>query len=123
MVVGSLPILAGATHNIQSVSGELSLFGDEQPDEPVQLASTEAQIADWQVDLLKKTLTAHGLTTIVGRQKAIEAAAGRPVESLRSLTRAEGVRILERLGPPPASQQGSASAWDKRDEDTWIDRL
>lgn len=105
------------------MSGDLSLFGDEQPNEPAQPVPTEAPIADWQLELLRKTLTAHGLTTMAERQQAIEAAAERPVESLRSLTRAEGVRVLERLGPPPASQAQSASAWDSRDEDTWIDRL
>jgi hypothetical protein len=56
------------------------------------------------------------------RQRAIEAVAGRPVESLRSLTPAEAMRVLERLSPEP-SKTRSASAWDDRGEDTWIDRL
>jgi hypothetical protein len=105
------------------VSGDLSLFGDDQPNEPVHPVHTEAPIADWQVELLRETLTAHGLTGLAERQQAIEAAAERPVESLRSLTRAEGVRVLDRLGPPPASRKESTSAWDNRDGDTWIDRL
>ena len=106
-----------------SVSGDLSLFSDDQPDEPRKPVRAEGPIADWQLDLLRKTLTAHGLTTMDKRRRAIEAAAERPVESLRSLTHSEALRVLSRLGPPPASQQGPTSAWDNRDEDTWIDRL
>jgi hypothetical protein len=104
------------------VSGDLSLFGDDQSDEPLQPVRTEASIADWLVDSLREALTARGLVTMVERQQAIEAIAGRPVESLRSLTRAEALRVLSGLTPLQAPQQES-SAWDDRDEDTWIDRL
>lgn len=80
-------------------------------------------IPDWLVDSLREALTARGLSTMDQRQEAIEAAAERPVESLRSLTRAEAMRVLERLTPTAASEKGPTSAWDGRDEDTWIDRL
>lgn len=84
---------------------------------------TEAPIASWQVDLLRKALDARGLTDQVGRQKVIEAAADRPVESLRALTHEEALRVLSRLGQTPASSKTEGSAWDQRDEDTWIDKL
>ena len=105
-----------------AVSGDLSLFGDDQPSEPIQPVRTEASIADWLVDAIREALTARSLTTMAERQQAIEAVAGRPVESLRSLTRAEALRALSQLSPEPAPT-GSTSAWDGRDEDTWIDRL
>ena len=105
------------------VSGDLSLFGDDQSDEPVQPVRTEVSIPDWLVDSLREALTARGLTTMDQRQEAIEAAAGRSVESLRALTRAEAMRVLEQLSPASASEKGSTSSWDDRDEDTWIDRL
>src|SRR4051794_26023970 len=105
------------------MSGHLSLFGDDQSNEPVQPVRSEAPIADWLVDLLRKALTARGLTTVAERRKAIEGVAERPVESLRSLTRAEALRVLERLGGAPDPQTRSTSAWDERGEDTWIDRL
>ncbi|MFC6420993.1 hypothetical protein [Ornithinimicrobium tianjinense] len=58
------------------------------------------------------------------RQEAIESAAGRPVESLRSLTHQEGLKVLSVLGDGATVGGGAArSAWDDRDEDTWIDRL
>lgn len=57
------------------------------------------------------------------RQQAIEVVAERPVESLRALTHKEALRVLSRIGQAPASKPRAASAWDERDEDTWIDRL
>ena len=105
------------------MAGNLSLFGDDQPDEPVRPVPAEASIADWLVDAIREALTARGLVTMAERQQAIETVAGRPVESLRSLTRAEAMRALSELTPEPAPQSGSTSAWDGRDEDTWIDRL
>ena len=105
------------------MSGDLSLFGDDQPEEPAQPVQTEESIADWLIDALREALTARGLTTMSERQQAIEAIVGRPVESLRSLTRAEAMRVLSGLTPEQAPHGGSTSAWDDRDEDTWIDRL
>ncbi|MCL3836268.1 hypothetical protein [Aeromicrobium duanguangcaii] len=103
------------------MSEELSLFGDEpvnpkRPDLPTP-------ISDWQVDLLRKALDARGLTGMTDRQKAIEAAAGRPVESLRSLTRDEALQVLSRLAEQQPTDRVATSAWAERDEDTWIDRL
>lgn len=108
------------------MSGDLSLFGDDdaEPSAPVQSVRTEASIPDWLVDQLREALTARGLMSTVERQQAVEDLAGRPVESLRSLTRAEAMRALERLSSDESPfRSASASAWDGRDEDTWIDRL
>lgn len=56
------------------------------------------------------------------RQQAIEVAARRPVESLRGLAH-EGLQVLTRLGSTPVSGRVEKSAWDDRDEYTWIDSL
>ena len=105
------------------MSGDLSLFGDDEPDEPATPVRTEAPIADWQVDLLRKALDARNLTGQAERREAIETAAERPVESLRSLTHEEALRVLSRIGQTPSSAKTEGSAWDQRGEDTWIDRL
>lgn len=112
------------THSIAPVSDDLSLFGDEPPVEPAQSGRAEIPIADWLVGDIRAALTAQGHTTMAGRQEVIESAVGRPVESLRSLTRAEALRVLTllRSTSTPATGQ-STSAWDNRDGDTWIDRL
>jgi hypothetical protein len=105
------------------VSGDLSLFGDDPPEDPVQPAPPEAPIADWLVNDIRAALTARGLTTMAERQETIEAAVGRHVESLRSLTRAEALRALSLLGSRHAPQKSQTSAWEARKEETWIDRL
>jgi hypothetical protein len=46
------------------VSGDLSLFGDDQPVEPVKPVPTEGPIADWLVDHLREALDARGLMTM-----------------------------------------------------------
>ncbi|MGY1701417.1 hypothetical protein [Geodermatophilus sp. SYSU D00766] len=106
------------------MSGELSLFGgDASPEEPVQAVPTEAPIADWLVNDIRTALTTLGLTTMAERQQAIEAIVDRPVESLRSLTRAEALRVLSSLASVATPQRSGGSAWDDRAEATWIDRL
>lgn len=104
------------------MTDDLSLFGDD-PAPPAPGAPTVTPIADWQIDLLRKALDARGLTTMSERQSAIEADADRPVESLRALTHSEALQVLSRLGQAPATTRTDKSAWDDRDEDTWIDRL
>lgn len=86
-----------------------------------QPVPTEAPIADWLVDAIRTALTDRGLASMAERQHAIEAAVERPVESLRSLTRAEGLRVISLLGSMPQSNR--TTTWDDRDEETWIDRL
>ena len=105
------------------MSDDLSLFGDDEPAAPRAQVSAPAPIADWQVDLLRKALDARGLMAMEDRQQAIESAAGRKVESLRSLTLDEGMQVLSRLGQQAPAARSETSQWDDREEDTWIDRL
>lgn len=105
------------------MSDELSLFDDE-PTTPEPVAQpTVPPISDWQVDLLRKALDARGITSMIERQTAIEAAAGREVPSLRELTQEEALSILNQFGQEPPERSSPGSAWDDREEDTWIDRL
>ncbi|WP_432501809.1 hypothetical protein [Kineococcus arenarius] len=103
---------------------ELFSFGDEPSDavEPVEETSSAARAAGWQVDLLRGLLDARGYSSMTDRQRAIEAVVGRPVESLRALTRGEALLAAEELGTS-APPRRSTSTWDDRDENTWIDRL
>ena len=88
----------------------------------MQPASTDAGAPDWLVDQLREALTTRGLTAMVERQQTVEVLVGRPVDSLRSLTRAEAMRTLEALSSEEPSAR-PVSSWDAREEDTWIDRL
>lgn len=105
------------------MTNDLALFGDDEASAPVEPSSQPSLVANWQVDLLRKALDRRGLTSMADRQKSIEAAAGRSVESLRTLTHDEAMAVLTRLGPAPASDRPPSSSWGDRDEDTWIDRL
>lgn len=101
----------------------MSLFGDDEPADQESTQPVPAQAADWQVDLLRKALDTRGLTSMEDRRVAIEAAAGRAVESLRSLTRDEAFSVLSALGRANLGTNVRRSRWDEREEDTWIDRL
>lgn len=57
------------------------------------------------------------------RQQAVQTAAGRAVSSLRQLTHDEAIAVLARLGRSRLPRERSASLWESRDKDTWIDRL
>lgn len=108
------------------MSGDFDLFGnpaDDSTNDAEQAGEQTPELAArWQVDLLRKALDSRGLTDLVARREAIERVVGRPVDSLQTLTQAEALDALKKLGDSaPASRSGSA--WDQRDEDTWIDRL
>ena len=101
---------------------DLSLFDDGPDESPTQAVAAPRPVADWQVDLLRKALDAQGLTGMTERRSAVEKAVGRQVESLRQLSSEEALRALSKLGSSSASR-ATTSAWDDRDEDTWIDKL
>lgn len=105
------------------MSDDLSLFGDDAPAAPSEPVRALSPIADWQVDLLRRALDASGLTSMAERQRAIGSTAGRAVESLRALSNEEALHVLSRLGQQPSTGRAEKSAWDDREEDTWIDRL
>lgn len=104
---------------------ELSLFGEDDTggNEPRPPVPAEPLIAGWQVDLLRKALDERNLTSMAERQAVIEREVGRPVASLRDLTHREGMAVLAQLGDQRSTSADRATAWDERDEDTWIDRL
>lgn len=102
---------------------EMPLFTVDTPKSELARADREAPIAEWQVTLLRQALDARSLTSMADRRKAIEDYAGRPVASLRELTGGEALRILARIGEERPTERSGESAWDQRDEDTWIDRI
>jgi hypothetical protein len=108
------------------VPDDLSLFGDDGDDgdeSPTQAVAAPSSVADWQVDLLRKALDSQGLTGMTERRSAVENAVGRQVESLRQLSSEEALSALSKLGGSSGASGATTSAWDDREEDTWIDRL
>lgn len=109
------------------MSGDLDLFGnpvDDHAEDAMQAAEATPELAArWQVDLLRKALDSRDLTTMDARREAIAGVVGRPVESLQALTQVEALEALRKLGDTAPTSRSGGSAWDDREEDTWIDRL
>lgn len=99
------------------------LFADPRPAQPQASAIDLGALPDWQVAALRKGLDDLGLSSMQERQALIEELAGRPVASLRELTFSEARAISEELTARKGQPESSGSAWDNRDEDTWIDQL
>lgn len=104
------------------VEEDTPLFALADTPETVEVTGPEP-IATWQVDLLRRVLDARGVTEMSERRAVIEQHASREIESLKTLTYDEGVRVLAALGEQSSSRASSGSAWDERDGDTWIDRI
>lgn len=93
------------------MSGDLSLFGDDQPDQPTPVVRDVLPIAAWQIELLRKALDARGLTSMSERQAVIESEVGHHVDSLGALTHDEALRVLSRIGQSGTSRPRSTSSW------------
>lgn len=86
--------------------------------------SPPAPIQAWQVEQVRTALDAAGATSMIERQALIEEIVGRPVAALRDLHFADVRELLESLHDRKTPNQSRiGSAWDQRDEDTWIDRI
>lgn len=109
------------------MSTDGTLFGDGDPGNcaSVEQPNVSDSIADWQLRQLRSALDKLGLTTMHERQAVIERLVGRHVEALAALEPREARLVLEQLNAQSRSANGpgTRSAWDDRDEDTWIDRL
>jgi hypothetical protein len=107
------------------VPADASLFGDDTSDESDLVAETDASaLPDWQVEQLRSALDARGVRSMEDRQRLVGKLAGREVASLRELTWSEARTVSEALAADAnANGRHQGSAWDQREEDTWIDRL
>lgn len=95
-------------------------FGDEPEAQP----AAEQRVAAWQIEQVRSALDTLGATKMSERQGIVEEIVGHPITALRELTYDEVRPLLEGLhARKAASPTSSSSAWDERDEDTWIDRL
>ena len=94
---------------------------------PIPVAMTvpsEPMISEQQVVSIKEAFTSAGIQTMQARQELIQSCVVRPVGNIRELYARDVRRILKRIQErtrTPVVDNGSA--WDNRDEDTWIDKL
>ncbi|MEU0312297.1 hypothetical protein [Nocardioides sp. NPDC006273] len=122
------PFRGGGHHRAggyyRGMNQEDALFGlgQEEPEPSPEAVPSPAQ--PWQIDQLRNALDATGVTEMGERQALIEELVGRPVAALRELHFADVRPVLEVLHARRATDATpTGSAWDQRDEDTWIDRI
>ena len=97
------------------------IFG--QPDTPPPLP-IDPPISGAQVQQLREAFDAAGIESMDDRRAIIESCTIRSVASIRELLGKDVRPILKRIDErATAPKQSVGSAWDNRDEDTWIDKL
>lgn len=93
-------------------------------DEVPAPAFEEPAITDQQIASIRQAFEEAGITSMEERQQLIESCVVRPVAGLRELQARDVRRILKRISDQQRRKGPQAgSAWDNRDEDTWIDKL
>lgn len=108
------------------MSDDISLFDLPEPSAHVVEPPIEHPILAEQIQHIREAFEVAGIASQDKRKKLIESVVNRQVASLRELRRKEGSLILRALRtsaeakPKPKS---TGSAWDDREEETWIDKL
>lgn len=91
---------------------------------PAVAASLDSPISPRQIEQLRAAFKAAAITSMDERQQIIQQSTGRQVENIRLLFSREVMSTLsyiDRTGRRVETAQ--SSAWDDREEDTWIDKL
>lgn len=77
-----------------------------------------------QIQAIRDAFDRAGVGSQDDRKALIESVVVREVASLRELKAVEARRIIQRIeGLRSAKLTSAGSAWDQREEDTWIDKL
>lgn len=77
-----------------------------------------------QIQEIRDAFEKAGVASQDDRRALIESVVLREVASLRELKAVEARRILQRInGLCNSNPATTGSAWDNREEDTWIDKL
>lgn len=100
------------------------LFDLPQQAVPAIPEAEEARINPEQIARLRVAFDAAGITSMDERQAIIENCTIRPVASIRDLLARDVRPIMKRIEQRTSGTGATTgSAWDNRDENTWIDRL
>lgn len=86
--------------------------------------SLDSPINPRQVEQLRAAFEGAAITSMDERQKIIGESTGRQVENIRQLFSREVMAILSHIDRTGRRvEKTRSSAWDDREEDTWIDKL
>jgi len=84
----------------------------------------DISIQEGQVQQLRDAFAAAGIDSMDERRAVIESCTVRPVSTIRDLLAKDVRLVLRRIEERSLpSKPTSGSAWDNREEDTWIDKL
>lgn len=85
---------------------------------------TDIPIREDQVRQLRDAFAAAGINSMDERKAIIESCTVRPVTTIRDLLAKDVRLVLRRIEVRSLpSRPTSGSAWDNREEETWIDKL
>ncbi|MGP7813738.1 hypothetical protein [Glutamicibacter soli] len=95
------------------------------PDQtPAPVAFEDPLVKEQQVASIRRAFDDAGITSMEERQELIQSCTARPVANIRELYMRDVRQVLKRIedrknymGP------STGSAWDNREEETWIDKL
>lgn len=115
-------------HTIFPTLGLVSLPHDGLFDLPAATPAVDANldspISPRQIEQVRAAFEAAAITAMDDRQRIIQESTGRKVENIRQLLSREVMTILSYLDRTGLLiKKTHSSAWDDREEDTWIDRL
>lgn len=103
-----------------------ALFDLGRNDSPAHRSDiSHSPVREEQIDAIREAFKSAGIDNQEERQRIVQAASVRQIGSLRELYAHEAHRVLQRMQQRVQSRPDTqgASAWDLREEDTWIDRL
>lgn len=85
---------------------------------------SEPLISEAQVASIRQAFSSTGIDSMKDRQELLQSCTVRPISNIRELYARDVRRILKRINERSQTAVArSGSAWDNRDEDTWIDKL
>ncbi|WP_307091533.1 hypothetical protein [Arthrobacter sp. B2I5] len=95
-----------------------------EADQATSQVLEDLPIRERQVQQLREAFTAAGIDSMDDRRAIIESCTIRQVDSIGDLLARDVRPILRRIEERSLpAKQISGSAWDNREEDTWIDKL
>jgi DNA polymerase-3 subunit epsilon len=81
-------------------------------------------ISPEQIASIRNAFDSAGIASMTERQEVIQCCVIRRISNFRDLYSREVRQVLTRIeGWGRKSEAASGSAWDNREEDTWIDKL
>lgn len=103
---------------------EPGLFDLPDDAAPTSQVIEDPLISPQQIASIRHAFDSAGIVDMTERQEVIQSCVIREVSNIRELYSREVRQVLARIeGWGPKSGSAAGSAWDNREEDTWIDKL